>query len=1711
MRIGVTVHFQFSIFSGGGASTVISIAETLKRMGHDVTLINCSGSAGWWDDLQTLKGIFATANIDDIKEPVFDLVLEVAQTLGSAEIRKRIARHCVWLVRKPILLADIENTIFPVSMTRRDLEGISAVWCIEEEVTADEFQYLETLTRVPVYAVPFVWTPSIVEIYHKESNHPSWIQTTIQHTQVAQKSLPWSVHICETNNTATSSCTIPLVALYEAKRQKQFVFNRYKLHNIQQIENSAFFKQNVLAHVGGEDLSGDFVGRQRIADWVMDPMGCILSHMRFRKIRPYLFDALWLGIPLVHNSPLVRDLCQPLASGYDGYYYEDNSITGSVKALMNLQNDLISAKGMFSQTSYVGLQQKILDTYSPISSRVQGGWKKALDILLVAPAPVSRAVTPSVAVPVATPSVAAPIPVPTPSEPKENNSVRILFTDMWDGFNPAYNMFTLMLEEASSHLPNPPSIEGYSLDTFPFSSTKTPSFLFFGPFGSDWKQDRFASLPKVHFTGENTMPINLPSIFLNLGFPHADFVDERYIRLPLWMLEIDWFGCDVEKIQNPKPLPLDICLKPITSVSSEDRNRFCAFVVTNPCNPVRNNAFHWLNQYKKVDSAGRLYNTVGDEIFAGLGGGGGELKKHNFLKKYKFCLAYENASSQGYTTEKLLHAKAAGCIPIYWGDPKVERDFDTKGFIDARRFTTPEELIEAVRRIDESPELYEAMRAIPPVDEYKRDIVRRTFSQISLMMLKVALPERNLTQNSIPRFLGSTQATVATVKKLGSGPPLVVTMATARFLPSLHQLLSGLGAQLAAVPGLDAIVWLAADIPETAEAALKETFEFVTFQRLPTETPVADFPDFWAPEHFAWKLWILNSVAAKSEHVGRPILYMDAGVFLCRWPKAWLKEVETHGIVLLEDPRQQNREWCHDGFCKALSVTEKEKQEQQLWAGCMSFIGGSPVATKLFVDAYEWAKKRDVIVGPKWSGVRNGKPFGHRHDQSILSVLSSRLSIRRFPMDEIYCDHSLRKTFLSGKALYVHRGAFTLHKPFTEGIDDAYVINLDRRADRMEKLFTSNPEFKNKVQRLSAVNGRELKLTPRLARLFAPHDFFWKKAIMGCALSHLTLWWQLFTERPEIQNYLILEDDAKLSPEWMARWNEAKGYVPDDYDVVYLGGILPPNRAGFEQVKEKVNPYFSRVAPNQFFGQKTPTRYFHWCAYAYVLSRAGAQKILQRLMDSNGYWTSADHMICNPIDEMNLYFLDPLVAGCYQDDDPKYRDSSFNDFTRVDEFDSDLWNNDDRFTSAEIEAVMNNERIDIAKTLEEVKNPQPTPVPVKGVVKEDVIGSKESSKYHQQDAFQYVKKWVSEPIEDDTKTLRFYSEFLCRSALPAMDPPIEKVKELLVAWRSKPVDTELWRLVDGKLSAWVGLPDFNGPVPVKAKRQIFALDKHKFNSVTAYERGWLEELMGKEQPFVVETFTEEDTLSGEPIIIVQRPWIGLYSSIFRRWDQQGKKFYVLHLSDEYASDSIEFYELESCLGIVRMYHRDDIPSSVKSKTFLIPLGYHWTMEGGSEDPLNKTPRLPFRERQWSFFGTDWKDRRGLLAPLGNNQPYACHLVDSWDSTNKVERKEYITVLLDSVFVPCPPGLNPETFRVYEALECGCVPIYVKQGANDAYANWLQEEIGLLSVSNWQEASMLLTHFIKEKEVLENYRGSLLVRWLSWKARLSGGVKRTLGL
>ena len=1570
---------QHSMFSSGTANTSLAVAELFEGLGHEVSLVSLNGRA-WWDDCEAAKR--PVISIADASG--FDLVIEIDRMMLPKENRAKIAKHSVWVIRHPFILTELETTLFPATQTpNRDFEGLSQVWIFDTVVEDSAVQAIELLTRVPVHVVPFIWTPTIAETHMKAGGISSWMDTTVAELRKLQgtDSMPaWKPHVAEKNTTNASSAVLPLVILREAAR-RGFNMGQWKIHNTELLAKAKFFMENIFANCNDlNDVSGQMIGRQRSVEWALEPMSCVVSHSRFNRLRPMLLDLAWAGIPFVHNSPVLRDV----GLGLERLYYSDNHVGEACDALRAMESDMVNLAGIFAPGATDAIR-------AALKSRFNGrAWGTLID------------------------SFHKKSSVPMPSE----NVLRVGFSDMWENFNPEYNFFTLMLEAAGAKMNPPIKVVGGT-------ATADSTVVIFGPFGTVWSGLPEA-IPKIHFTGENTVPVDGPGVKLNLGFNHFDMVPDEYLRFPLWILEIDWFGADAQRIVNPKPIPLNLCTR-VDAAALARKKKFCAFVVSNPSNPVRNTAFQWLSEYKRVDSAGAFMNNMGTGIFAGAGGGGGEQKKVEFLKDYKFCLAYENNSARGYTTEKFLHAKAAGCIPIYWGDPAIERDFSMAGAIDARGVKTEEDLIELVRSVDEDDSEWLRRYAVPALDSYKVAWCHRTMAEASRRIFGLG----GFGTSIFPIAVGDLTPVAEIPKPAPSvvehsseiEVPIVVSCCNRKFLSSLQQWLTAISTQKNVLEKLKAVVFLFPDVPEDTIAALKDSFAFAEFRTLPTET--APFPDFWEPEHYGWKLWILNEMAKDTKLSGSMIMYMDAGSFLCRWPKDWMLAAQAEGVCLLEDPREENRRWCSPEFCKAMKPSEDELASQQIQAATICFRAGTPKAVRLFGESLNAAADREVLAGKKWLGRgEDGRPFGHRHDQSILSLLSLRQGIKRLPVDSVQCCTSLRKTFTTDRAIYLHRGGFTVHTPFTLGIDDAYVINLDRRKDRLERLWSNSPELEGRVERWPAIDGRSLTLTPAIARLLKPNDFFWKKAVTGCALSHLGLWYKLASETPDVKNYLILEDDVKLRPDWEKAWHSAENDIPDDYDIIYLGGVLPPNRAAYDSVsKERVNDSFCRVKENTLWGQGTPSRYFHFCAYAYVLSKQGAQKVLGLIESSNGYWTSADHILCNPVNILKAYVFDPLLAGCYQDDDPKYAMSQFNDFNRVDGFDSDLWNNDERWTPAEIESVMGGE-IDIGKALKDARTPPSAP---SGVA-------------------------------------------------PSPQPPSVQPPPLTPRAPTK----------------------LEKPFP----RRLVCLDAHALQLKQLYEADWLLELFENPTDTTIHRVKPSDPPPTDcPVVILQKPHIEVLTNMLERWDSFGAKFYILHLSDEMENDSLEAYDLQGCVKVIRFYQRPGMPCP--EKITILPLGYHWGRREPHQDIFVKTPKLPFRQTGWSFVGTDWNSRKDLLKPLLDLEGVTqkTRFLAEWKGEGSYTREQYVELMLDSTFVACPDGVNPETFRFYEALEFGCLPLIVRTENNAAWVDWVCENLRLIPLNSWSEAAGLVTHLMKEKVMLEAYRNKIIGAWMNWKKKL----------
>ena len=235
-----------------------------------------------------------------------------------------------------------------------------------------------------------------------------------------------------------------------------------------------------------------------------------------------------------------------------------------------------------------------------------------------------------------------------------------------------------------------------------------PDYLIFGDsnFGNNNSTYDSKNCFKIFYTGENARPWDYRCHY-SISFDHAEF-DNRNYRLPLYVIyDYDNHFRDVPNTSTISRQPSDLL----------GERGFCSFVVKNESCKMRNDWFHKLNAYKKVDSAGPLYNNVGYILSRGDGAVEAKLK---FINSYKFNLCFENSSYPGYATEKLYEALCAKTVPIYWGSPTIECDFNTKAFLNWHDYQDDDAFIEAIKNIDDNPDLYEEMYLQPMFADYQR-------------------------------------------------------------------------------------------------------------------------------------------------------------------------------------------------------------------------------------------------------------------------------------------------------------------------------------------------------------------------------------------------------------------------------------------------------------------------------------------------------------------------------------------------------------------------------------------------------------------------------------------------------------------------------------------------------------------------------------------------------------------------------------------------------------------------------------------------------------------------------------------------------------------------------------------------------------------------------------------------------------------------------
>jgi len=246
--------------------------------------------------------------------------------------------------------------------------------------------------------------------------------------------------------------------------------------------------------------------------------------------------------------------------------------------------------------------------------------------------------------------------------------IKLAYTDFWPGFDQETDYFTRMIRQR------------YDIEW-----SDQPDFVIYSVFGFDYL--RYSCI-RIFYTGENVRP-DFRDCDYAFSFDYSER-PEQY-RLP-------YYARRISEVNLEEPVP-------DAEAELARKTRFCTFVYSDPAGVQRNRIFKKLTQYKRVDSGGGYLNNIGGRV----------ADKLAFLRQGKFTIAFEHSSFAGYTTEKITDAFMARTLPIYWGNPLIDRDFNPGCFINAHDFSTDDALLERIIELDRDDAQYLSIMRQPVI------------------------------------------------------------------------------------------------------------------------------------------------------------------------------------------------------------------------------------------------------------------------------------------------------------------------------------------------------------------------------------------------------------------------------------------------------------------------------------------------------------------------------------------------------------------------------------------------------------------------------------------------------------------------------------------------------------------------------------------------------------------------------------------------------------------------------------------------------------------------------------------------------------------------------------------------------------------------------------------------------------------------------------
>ena len=169
-------------------------------------------------------------------------------------------------------------------------------------------------------------------------------------------------------------------------------------------------------------------------------------------------------------------------------------------------------------------------------------------------------------------------------------------------------------------------------------------------------------------------------------------------------------------------------------------------------------------------------------------------------------------------------------------------------------------------------------------------------------------------------------------------------------------------------------------------------------------------PKFMEPKSYVYKIYCMY----QSSKLGKNVLWLDSGASPLKSIDVIYQKIEEDEIFLVGDIHI-NRNYTHQDCRNCTLATENELDGKQLWAGLVGYKSNGKYQ-HIFDESY----KLSLIPG-----CLDGNQENHRHDQSILSILTHRYNCPRQNIDIFgyWTDwnRNLNSALELGSVIFAHR------------------------------------------------------------------------------------------------------------------------------------------------------------------------------------------------------------------------------------------------------------------------------------------------------------------------------------------------------------------------------------------------------------------------------------------------------------------------------------------------------------------------------------------------------------------------------------------------------------------------------------------------------------------------------------------------------------------